>query len=78
MIHYLSGTRSPEAETAEGVFLHFRERLPEILATCSSGKEAGDQGSPEDVRLAAELNISQVIPRLVGSRYEQQAKLNRD
>lgn len=75
VIHYLTGTRSPEAETAESVFLHFRERLLEILATCSSGKEAGDQGSPEDVRLAAELNISQIAPRLMNGRYEPEAKI---
>lgn len=61
----LAGTRSPEAEAAVAVFERFRERLLETLSACSSGKEAGERGSPLDLQLAADWNASQAVPRLV-------------
>jgi 2-phosphosulfolactate phosphatase len=63
------GRLSPEAEVAVAVFLHFRQRLFETLAACSSGKEAADRGSIEDIHLAADWNASQVAPRLVDGAY---------
>jgi 2-phosphosulfolactate phosphatase len=69
IIHYLRGTRSVEAEAAQTVFLHFRERLAETLAACGSGKEAADHGILEDVRMAADLNASLHAPRLVDGAF---------
>ncbi len=70
IIHYLPGTRSPEAQAAEAVFLHFQDDLLGALLACSSGKEAAERGSRRDVELAAELNVSEVAPRLVNGVYQ--------
>jgi 2-phosphosulfolactate phosphatase len=69
ILHALEGPRSPEAESAVAVFLHFRERMMEVLSACSSGKEAAQRGGPDDVRLAAEWNASLTVPRLVEGAY---------
>lgn len=70
IVHELTGDRSPEAEAAEAVFLRFRDDLFNTLAACSSGKEAAARGSVEDVRLAAALNASAIVPRLVNGAYQ--------
>ncbi len=69
VIHELEGTRSPEAEAAEGVFLRFMGRIGKALERCGSGKEVEERRGPEDVRLAGELNVSGLAPRLVEGRY---------
>jgi 2-phosphosulfolactate phosphatase len=69
ILHALEGPRSPEADTAAAVFLNFRDRLLETLLACSSGKEAAGRGSPEDVGLAADLDASQIAPRLSDGAY---------
>lgn len=69
ILHALEGPRSPEAESAVAVFLHFRERLLEVLSACCSGKEATARGGPEDLRLAAEFNASGIAARFSDGAY---------
>lgn len=69
VIHNLPGKRSPEAVSAEVVFLHYQNELTSTLLTCSSGKEAYSRGSLHDIELASQLNVSTVIPRLVDGAY---------
>jgi 2-phosphosulfolactate phosphatase len=64
VLRELAGSRSSEADAAVAVFERFRERLLETLAACGSGREAGERGSALDLRLAAEWNASQAVPRL--------------
>lgn len=71
IIHYLKGTRSPEAQAAEQLFLAFQERLESVLMECGSGKELIEKGFADDVRLAADLNISSSAPFLVEGAYRQ-------
>jgi 2-phosphosulfolactate phosphatase len=59
------GRRSPEAELAAASFHHFRENLSRALRASSSGKELIERGSGLDVELAAELDVSANVPRLV-------------
>ena len=73
ILHALPGTRSPEAEAAVITFLHFRERLAKVLAACSSGLEAADRGSPENVQLAAAWDTSQAAARLMDGAYQNEA-----
>ena len=75
IIHHLPGSRSPEAEVAEAAFLQFRERLHEMLSACSSGKEAADRGSAEDVRMMSAINISSSVPRLINGAYVNYASV---
>jgi 2-phosphosulfolactate phosphatase len=72
IIHYLKGTRSPEAEAAERVFLGFQDQLEMILMECGSGKELIDKGFIDDVRLATDLNISSSAPFLFEGAYSHQ------
>lgn len=61
--------RSPEAEAAMGAFASVTANLPPVLWSCASGRELVALGFPDDVRLAAELDVSQVAPRLADGAY---------
>ena len=56
---------SPEAELALIQFRAVADRLPDLLAAVSSGRELIADGFAEDVALAAALNVSDGAPRLV-------------
>lgn len=70
IIHHLTGTKSIEAQAAEALFLTFRERLHNSLSQIGSGRELIEQGFSDDVRLAAELNVSDIAPRLIEEAYQ--------
>ncbi len=55
---------SPEAEAAAAAFAGVRVRLRDVLPACASGQELVDAGFEADVRIAAELDVSAVVPRL--------------
>jgi 2-phosphosulfolactate phosphatase len=69
IIHYLPGTRSPEAAMAEATFLHFRPTLTACLQQCSSGKELIGRGFASDVALAAAVDQSAYVPILTNNAY---------
>jgi len=69
IIHFLNGTKSPEAVAAEAAFTSARKDLPSILRNCSSGRELIEKGFEEDVDLAGQLNCSRTAPRLVAGAY---------
>jgi 2-phosphosulfolactate phosphatase len=74
VIHYLAGDKSPEAAAAEAAFLRFRSDLSATIMKCGSGKELIARGFAEDVELAAELNVSETVPRFVDGAYICQDK----
>ncbi|MBZ0288172.1 MAG: 2-phosphosulfolactate phosphatase [Anaerolineae bacterium] len=78
IIHFLEGTRSPEAQVAEQAFLAFQDQLEFMLLQCSSGKELVEQEFFEDVRLAAVLNASASAPFLYDKAYRQHITANHD
>ena len=63
------GNRSPEAELAAAAFQRFRLDLLQALRTSSSGKELIERGFGLDVELAAELDVSVNVPRLVDRAF---------
>lgn len=69
IIHALAGTRSPEAQAAEAVFLASQPALAAQLANCASGRELTARGFSGDVALAAALDASQCAPRLRDGGY---------
>ncbi|EYB67663.1 hypothetical protein DEIPH_ctg033orf0082 [Deinococcus phoenicis] len=69
VVNALGLSPSPEAEGARAVFRALRERLPGVLAACSSGTELTERGFPEDLTLAAELNVSRSVPLLRGGAF---------
>lgn len=66
VVSQLPGTRSPEAELAVACFERFRSDLDAALRQASSGKELIERGFAFDVDLAAELDVSDTVPQLVG------------
>jgi phosphosulfolactate phosphohydrolase-like enzyme len=54
---------------ALAVFQHFQSSLLATLAGCGSGKELIDRGREADVKLAADLDCSQVVPWLQDRMY---------
>lgn len=59
------GSASVEARIAVDAFLHNRDRIGEVLAECVSGRELISAGHASDVALAAQVDVSDVAPRLV-------------
>jgi 2-phosphosulfolactate phosphatase len=69
VIAALSGSRSPEARLAAAAFDHFREGLSQALRESGSGKELIERGFGLDIDVAAELNVSTNVPRLVNRAF---------
>lgn len=69
ILSYLSGSLSPEAETAVSVFHTFRNDLLANLKKCSSGKELIARGFESDVELAAMINVSDCVPVFTDNAY---------
>ncbi len=63
------GDRSPEAEAAVGAFASVAAHLAPALWSCASGHELVALGFPDDVRLAAERDVSRVAPHFVAGAY---------
>jgi 2-phosphosulfolactate phosphatase len=64
-----TGSHSPEASLAAAAFSYFREDLSRALRGSGSGKELIERGFGLDVDLAAELNVSTNVPRLVNRAF---------
>jgi 2-phosphosulfolactate phosphatase len=65
VIDACTGSHSPEASLAAAAFRHVRQDLARVLRGSGSGKELIERGFGLDVDLAAELNVSTNVPRLV-------------
>ena len=66
----LAGGKSPEARAAEAAFLAARAELPRLLRECGSGKELIGRGFAEDVEMAAQLDVSANVPRLIDGAFQ--------
>jgi 2-phosphosulfolactate phosphatase len=71
VLHALGGRPSPEARAAVAAFLDAAAHLPATLAGCASGRELAARGHAADLRLAAELDVSRVVPHLSGGAFAQ-------
>ncbi len=60
---------SPEARLAVHEFTAVFHRLDELLPECVSGQELVDAGFRDDVVIAAELDVSDVVPVLTGEAF---------
>lgn len=70
VIHHLHGKKSPDALAAEATYLQFKAQLPETLMQIGSGIELIEKGFPDDVRLAAQHNVSEVVPQRIHDAYQ--------
>jgi 2-phosphosulfolactate phosphatase len=69
VISALSKNRSPEAQLAAAGFDQLRSGLDDLLRACGSGKELIERGFEEDVTLAAGLNCSRTVPKLIDRAF---------
>jgi 2-phosphosulfolactate phosphatase len=69
IIRFLRGKASPEAIAAAGAFETASKDLFDLLQGCSSGKEKIEKGETDDIRLAAELNISDCVPVMTNGAF---------
>ena len=60
---------SPEARMAEAAYRSVAGDLAAAVAACASGRELVDGGFPEDVALAAELDVANRVPALSGGAF---------
>lgn len=69
IIQHLAGSRSPEAASAVAAFVDAKVALAENLRRCISGRELIERGYPEDVELAAQLDVSDCEPTFDGEAF---------
>ena len=60
---------SPEAEAAGTAWLAVEDRLGDALSACASGRELVEQGWPDDVAVAGELDTSEAVPVLADGAF---------
>jgi 2-phosphosulfolactate phosphatase len=64
ILRLLPGEKSPEAAAAIGAFESSQNALWETLKASASGRELIEKGFAQDVELAAEFNVSDLVPVL--------------
>ena len=69
IISHLRNSKSPEAQLAEHVYNCSVVHLTDKLMHSISGKELIHRGFEADVLLAAELDVSDIVPGMVGVAY---------
>lgn len=69
IIKKLKGSLSPESAAAVAAFDAAGDSLPDHLMHCSSGRELIEKNYIHDVQLAAELDVSQIVPILFENAF---------
>ncbi|QEL57448.1 2-phosphosulfolactate phosphatase [Chromobacterium paludis] len=69
IIHGLTGSKSPEALAAEAAFVLACNDIEQQLGHSLSACELTERGFPEDITLAAQLNVSRCVPVLRNGEY---------
>ncbi|MBF2075920.1 MAG: 2-phosphosulfolactate phosphatase [Synechococcales cyanobacterium C42_A2020_086] len=72
ILSQLEGRLSPGTQAAVVTFYSYRDRLPSGLRQCSSGKELVERGFATDVELAAQLNASDAVARLIQGAFQSE------
>jgi 2-phosphosulfolactate phosphatase len=65
----LAGPCSPEASATRAAFRQAEAEVPRLLRECASGRELIGRGFAADVELAAAVDVSARVPRLVGKAF---------
>lgn len=65
----LGSDLSPEARAAVAVWRDNEDRIVEVLASCSSGREQRQRGWTEDLRYASQVNASSAVPVLTDGAF---------
>ncbi|HEV7692960.1 MAG TPA: 2-phosphosulfolactate phosphatase [Hyphomonadaceae bacterium] len=73
VISHLTGDKSPEAEAMQAVFEAARGDLEARMLASISGQELVERGFADDVRFAAEVDVSEAAPMLMMHRQRYRA-----
>jgi 2-phosphosulfolactate phosphatase len=60
---------SPEARAAVVVWRDNEDRITEVMAACSSGRELLERGWDDDLRYASQVNASDAVPVLTNGAF---------
>lgn len=71
IIHHLQGSLAPQAARAARIFVQCAANMQQILVRCRSGQELIGRVFPDDVALAAEINVSDCAPLLDQGAYRR-------
>jgi 2-phosphosulfolactate phosphatase len=71
VLRALGGRPSPEARAAVAAFADAAPDLPAVLAACASGRELAAKGHAADLPLAADHDVSRVVPVLRDGAFGQ-------
>jgi len=69
IISRLRGSRSADAEAAAAAFERLRGSLHDALADSRSGRELIERGYPDDIDIAAEIDVDRAVPLLDGNAF---------
>lgn len=69
IIASLAGRPAPEALAAKAAFDIHHRRLADALDACPSARELKDRGFPQDVEIAARLDVSECVPVFSGRSF---------
>jgi 2-phosphosulfolactate phosphatase len=69
IIRRLQGRLSPEANVAVAALESLCDSLREQMLLCSSGRELVERGFAADVELATKLDVSEIVPVLIGEAF---------
>jgi len=72
-----AGPLSPEARAAAAAYRDVAGELPDLLHECAGGRELTAYGFAGDVAVAAEVDISGLVPVLQGCRLSESSKPSR-
>jgi 2-phosphosulfolactate phosphatase len=65
----LPGAHSPEAQAATAAWHAARDRVPEVVAACSSGREQTVRGWSDDLHDAVQVDASPAVPLLLDGAF---------
>jgi 2-phosphosulfolactate phosphatase len=65
----LDADLSPEARAARGAFVDARPHLTTVLERCGGSRELLARGWADDLPLCTDLDVSTVVPELVGDHF---------
>jgi len=69
ILSHMHGALSPEAKVAAEAFRAASSDIEKLLLECTSGRQLAESGYAQDVRLAAQVDVSRTVPHLVDGAY---------
>jgi 2-phosphosulfolactate phosphatase len=66
----LEGEKSPEAQVCIAAFNGMKDKIPELIWDCGSGRELRERGYEADVLHCGRVDVTEAVPILVGGHFK--------